>query len=868
MVGLGHRLIVRFTVFQAVLGVGSLTIVGAPEKEISKIAYVVQECVQACYDEAAAGATDLSDLSDALVYVTASGELDLTFHSASTTGPDEEADLQSLGATVVNRLELPAELGLPSVGMIQAKVPYDMVEAAAGLPWVVAVTPPGYGDVDPHPTNPINSEGVPLHNADLAQNLGITGAGVSIGAISDGVSNLAVSQAANELPAVNVLAAGSGDEGTAMLEIIHDMAPGAALLFDATGGGVLNHTAALINLVANGANVIAEDIAFDAEPAFQQGLAAATAEAIAALGVSVHSSAGNRGQNHAARVQAVGTGGGPDGFGGPFVGCGIGPTNTVAIAPGADTTFDLVLGCNGPCTTGSTFTLQWSEPRAISPTPGAGGFTDLDLYIMDATGTICLGQSLLAQFFGAGDTIEQITMPAAMAGTPVKVVVNVFGSFGAAGAPTLDLRWRRTNSETDAPTRAGSLNPDSNYTGLATSAAAINATNSSIEAFSSGGPVQLGSTTVCPGGIYPCAGGVPGPGLASSAGPTWAAADGVAVSGVGGFGNGTCPAVNPGDCRFFGTSASAPHAGACDALVRELIGPASPVGPVNTRLTSTATDFAPPGPDNTTGAGLLDCLDAVGPPDADAGPNQSVEWVDPGVLVSLDGSGSTDPNNDPLTYTWAGGFSEGGGVVMGVNPMVTFTSLGIFGVQLTVEDPFGLTDTDAVMITVEDTTDPVITCASDIEVECSELGGTPATDAAIVAFLAGASASDACDPDPSLSDNAPGFFSKGDTDVEFTATDDSNNSDSCVGTVTVIDTTAPTIECNAPATIVPPDAPISFTATATDICDGDVEAVITAFDCFAFTKKGKRIDKTESCVVGFDEDSVTILDSGGVIHSA
>ena len=52
-----------------------------------------------------------------------------------------------------------------------------------------------------------------------------------------------------------------------------------------------------------------------------------------------------------------------------------------------------------------------------------------------------------------------------------------------------------------------------------------------------------------------------------------------------------------------------------------------------------------------------------------------------------------------------------------------------------------------------------------------------------------------------------------------------------------------------------------------DICDGDVEAVITAFDCFAFTKKGKRIDKTESCVVGFDEDSVTILDSGGVIHN-
>ena len=45
---------------------GSLTIARAPEKEISKIAYVVQECVQAWYEDSRApGATDLSDLSDA-----------------------------------------------------------------------------------------------------------------------------------------------------------------------------------------------------------------------------------------------------------------------------------------------------------------------------------------------------------------------------------------------------------------------------------------------------------------------------------------------------------------------------------------------------------------------------------------------------------------------------------------------------------------------------------------------------------------------------------------------------------------------------------------------------------------------------------
>ena len=67
-----------------------------------------------------------------------------------------------------------------------------------------------------------------------------------------------------------------------------------------------------------------------------------------------------------------------------------------------------------------------------------------------------------------------------------------------------------------------------------------------------------------------------------------------------------------------------------------------------------------------------------------------------------------------------------------------------------------------------------------------------------------------------------------------------------------------TTSCNSPATIIPPDAPISFTATATDICAGDLVPEITEFDCFKFTKKGKRIDKTESCVVAIDGDTIAV----------
>jgi hypothetical protein len=96
------------------------------------------------------------------------------------------------------------------------------------------------------------------------------------------------------------------------------------------------------------------------------------------------------------------------------------------------------------------------------------------------------------------------------------------------------------------------------------------------------------------------------------------------------------------------------------------------------------------------------------------------------------------------------------------------------------------------------------------------------------------------------------------------AVDDDGNTSSAVQNVLVEDTTPPTVFCNAPATITPPDAPISFTATAEDVCEGPLTPVIVDYGCFKVTSKGKIIDKTESCIVSFAGDTVTIADSGGV----
>ncbi len=87
--------------------------------------------------------------------------------------------------------------------------------------------------------------------------------------------------------------------------------------------------------------------------------------------------------------------------------------------------------------------------------------------------------------------------------------------------------------------------------------------------------------------------------------------------------------------------------------------------------------------------------------------------------------------------------------------------------------------------------------------------------------------------------------------------------DEDVTVAAVEDTTKPVIACNAPATIRPPSKLISFTATATDVCDPAVPAEVIAFDCFQIIGNGKRVDKRSSCGVEFQDATLTIRNKGG-----
>jgi hypothetical protein len=90
-------------------------------------------------------------------------------------------------------------------------------------------------------------------------------------------------------------------------------------------------------------------------------------------------------------------------------------------------------------------------------------------------------------------------------------------------------------------------------------------------------------------------------------------------------------------------------------------------------------------------------------PVANAGPDQTVVvGTDCMANVILDGSDSSDPDGDPLTYTWTW---DGGSAAMGASPTIQLP-LGAFTITLVVNDGAVDSDQDTVNITVVDTTPP------------------------------------------------------------------------------------------------------------------------------------------------------------------
>jgi len=125
------------------------------------------------------------------------------------------------------------------------------------------------------------------------------------------------------------------------------------------------------------------------------------------------------------------------------------------------------------------------------------------------------------------------------------------------------------------------------------------------------------------------------------------------------------------------------------------------------------------------------------PPTADAGPDQPINTGD---LVNLDGSASSDPNGDPLTYSWSFSSKPAGSTATLsdstiVDPTFTADIAGDYVVQLVVNDGEADSAPDTVTITVSEPSagvyvgtispDPIDRCACTLEMKITGSGFSP-----------------------------------------------------------------------------------------------------------------------------------------------
>jgi hypothetical protein len=170
------------------------------------------------------------------------------------------------------------------------------------------------------------SQGVALQRADKVQQRGVDGKGITIGALSDSFNtatetvlgdplkiHAAQDVASGDLPGrgnprnsqpVQVLEDSENDqdvhdEGRAMLQIAHDVAPASKLCFATANGGLI-HFADNIRALANkkgkcGADVVVDDVGYFEEPFFSDSVLSDAIDDVAAKGTHYFTSAGNDG---------------------------------------------------------------------------------------------------------------------------------------------------------------------------------------------------------------------------------------------------------------------------------------------------------------------------------------------------------------------------------------------------------------------------------------------------------------------------------------------------------------------------------------------------------------------------------------------
>lgn len=483
----------------------------------------------------------------------------------------------ALGGTIVN--------AHPEYGALRAQMPIAAVETLAEDAGVKQVVTAERLQLN---VGSLTTQGYISHKANVA---GFTGAGVKVGVLSNSASaaRVAALMASGDLgPGTTVLEASTGtDEGTAMMEIVQDLAPGAQIYFATANGGQAHMAANIAALAAAGCTIIVDDVSYFAEGAFQDGPIAQAVNTFTAAGGLYFSSSANSGN------VTSGTSGtwerdflDAGAITGPIASAGeTGRVHNFGTA-GSPVLFNTLTGSS------TLVTLKWSDPLGAST-------NDYDLFVLNGAGTTLTAFSAGVQD-GTQDPYEQISVSAGIAIGSRLVVVKFSGADRA-------LRLDTNRGQLSLNTNGSTYGHNAGASTVTVAAVSWNAAKTGVkpfvggaanptETFSSDGPRKMffnpDGTPITPGNLlFATNGGM------TLAKPDIAAADGVTTK---------TPGFNP----FYGTSAAAPHAAAIAAIVKSAK-PGITNTQILTAMKATALDIRAPGVDVDSGVGLVMAKEAV-----------------------------------------------------------------------------------------------------------------------------------------------------------------------------------------------------------------------------------------------------------------
>lgn len=642
----------------------------------------------------------------------AAGQVQVYLHFDARGTLSGGQELVALGATGV----VPS----PELGVVQAWIPADKLATAAALPGVTHVTLPHYAMVKRAPpggaltrTGSVDTQGDSILGASQFRQLtGFNGQGIAVGVISDGDDHISASQSTGDLPAIiwnDPNNAGSfkssGDEGTAMMEIVYDLAPGVQLGFCGPQTTV-DFVTCLNDFVTQFGNsnlVIVDDLGFPGVAMFTDGGYATAVKnfSIANPAVRLVTAGGNDAQGFwSGNWKPLDLPNAAVNGGNPVKINGITYSQIQNFSAGITATTQLKIGVQAGDTL--SWMVEWGDTWV--PSDQITGTTpndpnDYDVVLLDANGNV-LACNIGMNFGTAasppapdscpyGGTAQPTNTPGPQpiqgnfwtnnTGNVAFVSIEILYASGD-GSPDSHIKvWAHTKNfqiSMQPAVAAGSIFGQSAlpypYEVTAGAVRAQNNPSYQIEAYSSQGPVFFFQ---------------PASGSSSRMKPDFVGVDGVSITGAGGF-------QNP----FYGTSAAAPHIAGLIALLESGYPSADPY----TLLKAGATPLGNGNPNGVYGYGLPDAARSVGSnypaPLASISSPSGNATINTGQSLAFTGTCSANGAPGSVTYDWNFGAASGVPDASTPNPTATFQFFGQYTVTLTCTNEFGVNSTPATLV--------------------------------------------------------------------------------------------------------------------------------------------------------------------------